>query len=112
VWHAGEHVSPPFMDACLSRCGFEKTEDLAVLAFELGSGPEPALPNLLFPAGVSAELVRDAAGLREALLVDSEVFSSPPPSGEEFAEYAGQLEELGRREVRGRREGQRRSRSR
>ena len=83
-----------------------------MLAFELGSGPKPALPNLLFPAGVSAELVRDAAGLREALLVDSEVFSSPPPSGEEFAEYAGQLEELGRREVRGRREGQRRSRSR
>lgn len=109
VWHTGDRVSPPFMDACLERCGFEATHDLAVLAIELGSGPEPMLPRLGVPAGVRAELVRDAAGLREALFVDSEVFSSPPPSGEEFAGYATQLEELGRREERGTPGGERRS---
>lgn len=104
VWHTGDRVSPPFMDACLKRRGFEATEDLAVLAFELGSGPKPTLPRLGVPtgiqAGVCAELVRDPEGLREALLVDSEIFASPPPSGEEFAEYSGHLEELGRRERR------------
>ena len=104
VWHTGDRVSPPFMDACLKRRGFEATEDLEVLAFELGSGPKPTLPRLGVTtgnqAGVRAELVRDPEGLREALLVDSEIFASPPPSGEEFAEYSGQLEELGRREGR------------
>ena len=97
VWHTGDRVSPPFMDASLARRGFETTERLEVMAFELGSAPEPALPRLTVPTGVRAELAGDAAGLRGALLVDSEVFSSPPPSGEEFAGYAGQLEELARR---------------
>jgi hypothetical protein len=47
---------------------------------------------------LSVELVRDDEGLREALRVDSEVFRSPPPTGGEFAEYAGELEKLRRRE--------------
>ncbi len=56
------------------------------------------LPRLGVPEDVSAELVRDPGALREALLLDSEVFSSPPPSGEEFGEYAVELERLRRRE--------------
>ncbi len=98
VWHTGEGISPPFMDECLVKRGFQTTEELAVLAFSLVDGLEPRLPRLGVPEDVSAELVRDADGLREALLVDSEVFSSPPPSGEEFAEYARELEKLGLRE--------------
>ena len=94
VWHTGEGISPPFMDECLARRGFQTTEELAVLAFSLVDGLEPRLPWLGVPEGVTAELVRSADGLREALLVDSEVFSSPPPSGEEFAEYARELEKL------------------
>jgi hypothetical protein len=95
VWHTGEGISPPFMDECLARCGFETTEQLDVLAFPLMNGLESRLPRLGVPEGVTAELVSDADGLREALLVDSEIFSSPLPSGEEFVEYAGELRKLG-----------------
>ena len=98
IWHTGEGISPPFMDECLARRGFETTEELAVLAFSLVDGQGPRLPRLGVLEGVSAGLVRDAAGLREALLVDSEIFYSPQPSGEEFAEYAGELEKLALRE--------------
>ncbi len=95
VWHTGESISPPFMGECLARRGFETTEELDVLAFFLVNGLESRLPRLSVPEGVSAELARDADGLREALLVDSEVFSSPLPSGKEFAEYTGELKKLG-----------------
>jgi hypothetical protein len=94
VWHTGEGISPPFMDECLVKRGFQTTEELAVLAFSLVDGQRSRLPWLGVPEGLTAELVRNADGLREALLVDSEVFSSPPPSGEEFAEYARELEKL------------------
>jgi hypothetical protein len=95
VWHTGEGVSPAFMDECLAKCGFETTEELDVLAFFLVDGLRERLPRLGITEGVSAELVRDVDSLREALLIDSEVFSSPSPSGEEFAEYAGEREKLG-----------------
>lgn len=98
MWHTGDRVAPSLVDACLARYGFEATEELDILAFELGDGPEPVLPRLGVPEDVSAELVRDPGALREALLLDSEVFSSPPPSGEEFGEYAVELERLRRRE--------------
>jgi hypothetical protein len=98
VWHTGEGLSPPFMDECLARHGFETSEELAVLASSLVDGLASRLPRLGVPEGVTAELVSEAAGLRKALLVDSEIFSSPPPFGEEFAEYAGELEKLGVRE--------------
>ncbi len=98
VWHTGEGISPPYMDECLAKRGFEINEELAVLAFSLVDGQRSRLPRLGVPKGVTAELVRDADGLREALDVDSEIFSSPPPSGEEFAEYAGELEKLDLRE--------------
>ena len=98
IWHTGRNISPSFMDECLAKRGFETTEVLAVLAFPLVDGQGPRLPRLGVPEGVTAGLARDAAGLREALLVDSEVFSSPQPSGEEFAEYAGELEKLALRE--------------
>ncbi len=98
VWHTGEGISPPLMDECLAKRGFETTEELDVLVFPLVDGLKSRLPRLGVPEGVTAELVSDADGLREALLVDSEIFSSPPPSGKEFAEYAGELEKLGLRE--------------
>jgi hypothetical protein len=47
---------------------------------------------------LSVGLVRDAGVLGEVLRVDSEVFLSPPPTGGEFDEYAGELEKLRRRE--------------
>ena len=53
VWHTGDAVSPPFMDDALAQRGFEKTEDLDVLAFELGADPEPNLPDLRVPHDVS-----------------------------------------------------------
>ena len=58
------------------------------------------MPYLGAPEGVTAELVRDAKRFREALLVNSEVFCSPPPSGGEFAEYAVELEKLRQHERR------------
>jgi hypothetical protein len=97
-WHTGDRVAPKFMDECLARHGFRTTEKLEVLAFVLVNGQEQRLPRIGVPEELSVELVRDAEVLREALCVDSEVFRSPPPTGGEFAEYAGELEKLRRRE--------------
>jgi len=98
LWHTGDRVAPPFMDECLARHGFRTTEQLEVLAFFLVDGREQRLPLIGVPEDLSVELVRDAEVLREAHFVDSEVFRSPPPTGVEFAEYAGELEKLRRRE--------------
>jgi hypothetical protein len=97
LWHTGDRVAPPFMDERLARHGFRKTEELEVLAFVLGDGQE-RLPRMRDPEDLSVELVRDAEALGGALLVDAEVFRSPPPTGGEFAEYAGELDELRGRE--------------
>jgi hypothetical protein len=94
VWHTGEAISPPFMDRCPARRGVQTTEELDVLAFYLGDGLESKQLRLGVPEGVTAEFVRGAEGLQEALDVDSEVFSSPPPAGDEFTEYAGELDKL------------------
>ena len=101
LWHTGDRVAPPFMDECLARHGFRTTEKLEVLAFFLVNGQEQRLPKIGVPEDLSVELVRDAEALRETLSVDSEVFHSPPPTGGEFAEYAGELEKLRRRECGG-----------
>ena len=99
LWHTGDRVAPPFMDGCLARYGFRTTEKLEVLAFLLVNAQEQRLPRIIgYPEDLSVELVRDADLLREALRVDSEVFRSPPPTGGEFAEYAGELEKLRRHE--------------
>ncbi len=95
VWHTGDAVSPPFMDALLSRRGFEKTEDLEVLAFELGDGPQPRLPRLDLPADVRVDLARDEAGLRAAHAVESRVFPNPSVLVEpEIHAYLGGIEGL------------------
>jgi hypothetical protein len=94
VWHTGDRIAPPFMDDCLARHGFRTTEKLEVLAFFRVDGQESLLRRKGVPVGASAGLVHDAEGLREALLVESEVFRSPQPSDEEVAEYAGELEKL------------------
>ena len=48
VWHTGEGLSPPFMDECLARLGFETSEELHVLAFSLVDGQRSRLPRLGF----------------------------------------------------------------
>ena len=98
LWHTGDRVAPTFMDECLAGHGFRTSEKLEILAFFLVNGQEQRLPRMSVPEDLSVELVRDAEVLREALRVDSEVFRSPPPTGEEFAEYAGELKKLRRRE--------------
>jgi hypothetical protein len=98
LWHTGDRVAPPFMDRCLARYGFRTTENLEVLALFLVNGQQQQMPRISVPEDLSVELVRDAAVLGEVLCVDSEVFRSPPPTGEEFAEYAGELEKLRRHE--------------
>lgn len=74
VWHTGDAVSPPLMDDLLPQHGFEKTEDLDVLAFDLGPEREPKLPDLHVPASVRARLVRDEAGLHRANAMEAAVF--------------------------------------
>ena len=98
LWHSGDRIAPPFIDECLAAYGFDMREELDVLAFVLTDDSGPRLPRLGTPEGANVGLVRDARGHREVLLVDSAVFGSPPPSGGEFAEYAGELEKLRRLE--------------
>ena len=74
IWHTGDAVSPAFMDDLLPRHGFVKTEDLDVLAFELGAGPEPGLPALRPPLGVRPRLIEDKADLVRANAVAAGVF--------------------------------------
>ena len=62
------------MEDALAQHGFEKTEDLDVLAFELGMDPEPNLPDLRVPHDVSTRLVRDRDDLRLANVVEAGVF--------------------------------------
>ena len=76
VWHTGDTVSPPFMDGLLPRHGFEKTEDLDVLAFELGTDREPKLPGLHVPADVRAWPVTGEPDLHRANALEAAVFPS------------------------------------
>ncbi|QIN82282.1 hypothetical protein GBA63_06165 [Rubrobacter tropicus] len=97
VWHTGDAVSPPFMDGLLSRHGFEKTEDLEVLAFELGDGPRPMLPRLDVPAEIRATPARNGAELEEAHAIASRVFpNSPPLSEPEVRAYLRGIERVTR----------------
>jgi hypothetical protein len=98
LWHTGDRISLPLMDECLARHGFEMTEELDVLAFVLRDDSGPRLPWLGVPSGVNVGLVRDDRVIREVLGVDSEVFGSPSPTAGEIAEYAEELEKLGRLE--------------
>ena len=74
VWHTGDVVSPPIMDGILPKHGFGKTEDLDVLAFELGTERGPKLSELRVPAGVRAWLVTEEPGLHRANAVEAAVF--------------------------------------
>lgn len=97
VWHTGHAVSPPFMDDLLSRHGFEKTEDLDVLAFDLGDGPRPMLPRFDVPAEVRVTPARNEAELEETHAIASRVFpNSPSPSEREIRGYLRGIERLTR----------------
>jgi hypothetical protein len=41
VWHTGEGISPPFMDECLARCGFETLSTLTLGRLAPGARPGP-----------------------------------------------------------------------
>ncbi len=101
VWHTGDAVSPPFMDDLLPEHGFEKTEDLDVLAFELGTEAEPELPKLRVPAGVPIRLVKNEADLRRANAVEADVFPATTWGERDTCAYLrGILELEGRRRKR------------
>jgi len=95
VWHTGDVVSPPFMDDLLPQHGFEKSEDLDVLAFELGTDREPKLPDLHVPAGVRAWLVRDEPDLHRANAVKAAVFPASSWDREDTLAYLFGLSNLG-----------------
>lgn len=87
VWHTGDAVSPPFMDDLLPRHGFEKTEDLDVLALDLGADHGPKLPDLHVPEDVCAWLVRDEADLHRANAVEAAVFPTSSRDGADTRAY-------------------------
>ena len=95
VWHTGDAISPPFMDDLLPQHGFEKTEDLEVLAFELGDDPRPKLPRLDVPGDISVDLVRDGAEFLQADTIAAHIFpNSPEPTEPEIRAYLRGLENL------------------
>lgn len=62
------------MDDVLTRHGFDKIEDLDVLAFELGTDDKRKLPDLHVADDVSTRLVTDEADFRLANVVEAGVF--------------------------------------
>jgi GNAT superfamily N-acetyltransferase len=100
VWHTGDAVSPPFMDDALTQQGFEKTEDLDVLAFELGADPEPNLPDLRVPHDVSTRLARDEDDLRLANVVQAGVFPASTRGEADTRAYLRGLSKLDARRQR------------
>ncbi len=91
VWHTGDAVSPPFMDDLLASHGFEKTEDLDVLAFELGADQEPRLPTLSIPPNIHVSMVENAEDLRRAHTIESAVFPSSTLAEPDPATYLEML---------------------
>jgi hypothetical protein len=80
VRHTGDRVAPTFMNALPPRYGFERTEVLEVLAFELDD-PRPRLPRLDVPTALlCAALVRDEAGIRKAHAVESRILLPNSPA--------------------------------
>lgn len=94
IWHTGNPMAPPYMDALLKERGFEITEELEVLAFEMGSASEPALPRLGDTPSIDVRIARDADDLRKAFRIDSEVFASPAPTGQDLSEFLEGTERL------------------
>ena len=78
VWHTGDAISPPFMDDLLSRLGFEKTDILEVLAFDLGDYPQPNLPQLNVPNDIHVAPVRTEAEILQADAIASRIFPNSP----------------------------------
>ena len=97
IWHTGDPMAPPFMDDLLLEHGFRISEELEVLAFELGDDPEPRMPRLGDTAHVSVCVARDVEDLRRALRVESEVFATPAPTEGELSEF---VDELGKPDLR------------
>jgi len=96
VWHTSGATEPGNIGELLAEQGFKVTEELEVLAFELGDGAEPRLPRLGTPGDVTAELVRDVEGIEEASYIKARVFSSEAYE-EEIDEFARGLKRLRRR---------------
>ena len=76
VWHTNATTQPENTTELLAERGFEMVEDLEVLAFGLGDGPEPRLPDLDVPAGATVERARDVGEIRQMYRIKSEIFPS------------------------------------
>ena len=76
VWHTNAATQPDNTAELLAERGFEIVEDLEVLAFGLGDGPDARLPDLDVPAGVTVERARDVDEIRQMYRIKSEVFLS------------------------------------
>jgi hypothetical protein len=100
LWHTGDAISPPVMDDALAQHGFEKAEDLDILAFKLGAGPEPHLPDLRVLHGVSTRLIRDEDDLRLANVVEAGVFPASTRGEADTCAYLRGLSELDARRQR------------
>ena len=88
------------MEDALAQHGFEKTEDLDVLAFELGTEPEPNLPDLRVPHDVSTQLVRDEDDLLLANVVEAGVLPTSTRGEADTRDYLRGLSELDARRQR------------
>jgi hypothetical protein len=98
VWHTGDAVSPPFMDGLLPQHGFGKTEDLDVLAFELGTEWERKLPELRVPAGARARLVTKEHDLHGIRALEAAVFPTSSWDRRDTRAYPRGLSNLDLRE--------------
>lgn len=92
-WWVTPATRPASLEATLVRRGFQLAERVDILAWDLRSGSDPALPALDVPAGATTELVRDEAMLRTMHELAARGFGEPPPTEEQLRHYAAELAE-------------------
>lgn len=92
-WWVTPATRPATLEDTLVRHGFRLTETVDILAWDLGTGSEPALPALDVPAGATTELVRDAATLRTMHELAARGFGEAPPTEEQLRHYTAELAE-------------------
>ncbi len=98
VWHTGDMTRPTNTGELLTQRGFELSQRLEILAFELGEVSLTGLPELAVPDDVAVGPARDLEGLKDTYRISSRVFSSAIPSEAEITGYARDLERLEDRE--------------
>ena len=91
-------LGPEDVEGPFPHHGFEKTEDLDVLAFKLGTERGPKLPELRVPAGVRAWLVTEETGLHRANAVEAVVLPTSSWDRTDTRAYLQGLSDLDLRE--------------